>query len=75
MPLWVVGSEAELFVKRTDDVSQVWVHSQKARNFFEALLEKLSQVLVDSFGYPIDSDVPKVLHSVLLVDSANNVIN
>ena len=58
-----------------DDVSQVWGHSQKARNFFEALLEKLSQVLVGGFGYPIDPDVPKVLHAVLLVDSAINVLN
>ena len=53
VPFCVVVSEAELFVKRTDDVSQVWGHSQKARNFFEALLEKLSQVLVDGFGYPL----------------------
>ena len=62
-------------MKRTDDVSQVWGHSQKARNFFEALLEKLSQVIVDGFGYPIDLDVPKLLHAVLLVDSAINVLN
>ena len=62
-------------MKRTDDVSQVWGHSQKARNFFKDLLEKLSQVLVDSFGYPIDADVPKVLHAVLLVESAINVLN
>ena len=57
-------------------MSQVWGHSQKARNFFKALLEKLSQLLVvDGFGYPIDPDVPKVLHAVFLVDSAINVLN
>ena len=62
-------------MKRTDDVSQVWGHSQKSRNLFEALLEKLSQVLVDGFGYPIDQDIPKILHVVLLVDSAINLLN
>ena len=62
-------------MKRTDDVIQVWGHYHKARNFFEALLEKLSQVLVDGFGYPIDPDVPKVLHAALLVDSDINILN
>ena len=62
-------------MKHTDDVSQIWGHSQKARNFFEALLEKLSQEVVDGFGYPIDLDLTKLLHAVLLVDSAINVLN
>ena len=61
-------------MKRTDDVSQVRGHSQKARNLFEASLEKLSQVLVDIFDYPIDPDFPKLLHAVLLVDSTINVL-
>ena len=62
-------------MKRTDDMSQVWVHSQKVRNSFEDLVEKLSQLIVDGFGYPIDPDISKVLHAVLLVDSSINVLN
>ena len=62
-------------MERTDDVIKVWGHYQKARNFFDDLLEKLNQLLVDGFGYPIDPCITKVLNAVLLVDSAINVLN
>ena len=71
----VVRSEAELLVKRTDDMSEIWGHPEKTGDFFAAFLEKLCHVLVDSFCNPINPDVPEVLHTILPGDSAINVLN
>ena len=69
-------------MKHTDDVSQVWGHSQKARNFFEDLLLLITDpysINIDKLGdgVTITTDTCNVAQKVrrLLVEYINGTVN
>ena len=75
MPLWIIRSEAELFVIGTYHLRQIWVDTKETAGFFETIFKVRGEEFGHSLVSTINSNTAELLDTVYFMNDAILVFN
>ena len=75
IPLWIIRSEAELFVIGTYHLRQIWVDTKETANFFETIFKVRGEECVHSLVSTIKPNTSEVFNTVYFMNDAILLFN
>ena len=68
MPLWIIHSEAELFVIGTYHLRQIWVDTKETADLFKTIFKVRGEEYVHGLGSTIKPNTAEVLDTVYFMN-------